>query len=277
MTSSEPRSNSSSVPSRDTDRIFLPTREIGKLLLRTHRGQRFLGAGDIDHLDPAARDLLVKIAPSNLDLWQFSHGRAPPQLSVGHCGLRSTAGTQLVLLDAPRLVSSDPLPDPKRLRRSALRLRSADCARDRNSTLRRWVRFHSTEPRVPGIGSWPRQRRVRQLPSAIRGPRRRCTVPRAASRPPSRYTAPSTASSASARIDALSAPPLAASPRPSSSADPRPQSRAASAKASALTTADLTALSSPGPRSGELVMATSQTQSPRTASPRNSKRSLDVA
>ena len=124
-----------------------------------------------------------------------------------------------------------------RCRRRARRRRRAP---ERGTSWR--DRARATTPRTPGHpdrggrtvpaaavfwSNWP----IASAESGMRGTTSRSTISNAASAPPSRYTAPSTASNASDRIEGLSAPPAADSPRPSSTCSPSPISWATSASA----------------------------------------------
>src|SRR5919112_1312550 len=89
--------------------------------------------------------------------------------------------------------------------------------------------------------------------------------------------APSSASSVSARMLALSRPPVVSSPLPSSMCGPRPPGprvRATSASACMLTTLARSFASWPSGRSGWLWNSAEVITTPRTESPRNSSRSL---
>src|SRR5664279_3241722 len=105
-------------------------------------------------------------------------------------------------------------------------------------------------------------------------PKRLCTRERAALKPPPRKGAPSSASSASARIDARIAPPPRASPSPSRSDSGRPSCSAARCRLSSRTRWARTRVRSPSSESPRRSKRRLETTRLRTASPRNSRRSL---
>ena len=113
--------------------------------------------------------------------------------------------------------------------------------------------------------------------SASTGSNSLCTTSLATGRPCCRYTAPSRASSVSARMLALSRPPVTSSPRPSRTYEPSPvgpSRRATSASARMFTTEARSFASWPSGRSGCPEYSASVITSPSTASPRNSSRSF---
>src|SRR6202034_328216 len=85
------------------------------------------------------------------------------------------------------------------------------------------------------------------------------------------------ASKASARMEALARPPDPSSPRPSRRTSPTPRRAATCARTRALTTAERTLASLPSAKSGKRSNVYPATMRPRTASPRNSRRSLEGA
>src|ERR1700704_4497759 len=95
-----------------------------------------------------------------------------------------------------------------------------------------------------------------------------------AASPPSRKTAPHTASRASARIDWRRKPPLLSSPDPRCRVSPRPSVSATSASGSRLTTLARRRLRSPSAACGKAAYRWCAMTRLRTASPRNSSRSL---
>src|SRR5216684_2353202 len=97
---------------------------------------------------------------------------------------------------------------------------------------------------------------------------------RAAPSPPSRYTAATTASNASASSVCFSRPPVFSSPRPNRKCSPRRSRRAASSREPAFTIRARLLESCPSLHSGKAARRYSLVSSSRTASPRNSSRSL---
>src|SRR5260370_280937 len=97
---------------------------------------------------------------------------------------------------------------------------------------------------------------------------------RAAPSPPSRQTAATTASNASASSVCFSRPPVFSSPRPSRKCSPRRSRRAAASRDPAFTIRARLLESCPSLHSGKLARRYSLVSSSRTASPRNSSRSL---
>src|SRR5580698_983212 len=85
------------------------------------------------------------------------------------------------------------------------------------------------------------------------------------------------ASKASARMEALARPPDPSSPRPSRRTSPTPRRAATCARTRAFTTAERTLASLPSAKSGKRSNVYPATMRPRTASPRNSRRSLEGA
>src|SRR5713226_331740 len=99
---------------------------------------------------------------------------------------------------------------------------------------------------------------------------------RAAPNPPSRYTAATTASNASASSVCFSRPPVFSSPRPNLKCFPRRRRRAAASREPAFTIRARLLESCPSLHSGKVARRYSLASSSRTASPRNSSRSLSL-
>ena len=95
--------------------------------------------------------------------------------------------------------------------------------------------------------------------------------------PPSRYTAPRTASRASASTRGFFRPPLFSSPLPRHRKEPRSKQWAALNKCALFTNRALSWVSSPSEARGNRLNSSLPTARPKTASPRNSKRSFETA
>ena len=117
-----------------------------------------------------------------------------------------------------------------------------------------WMTYSGTPRLCSAASSWREVFQSRPAPMAdaasMSGSNRRWTTSAEVSMPALRWTAPITASTVSERIEALSRPPVASSPRPSLMYCPRPITRATSASARALTTAARSLASRPSERSG---------------------------
>ena len=229
---------------------------------RTHAG-----AVDLGRRDPAADDVGVEAAADDLDLGQLGHtGPRRDQASAlvgaltrpwargpGWAGRRWSQPAQAgsaACCSASFLLRPAPCPRTSRRRpRSAANvLLVVRAGLGRRGT--RAPRGAAAPSAPAGWSSSPGRRRGSPT-GVISGSKSRWTHGRGGSQPAGRgRRRRSRASRVSARIEALSRPPVASSPRPRRTNSPRPRSRATSASARMLTTAARSLASWPSGRSG---------------------------